>query len=499
MKIAPETVAAARAKQAPVNPFRFPEPPPGVVPKGAATMAQDDALGSAYGYAGNGGLIGGGEGLHWLGYPYLAELAQRPEYRRISEIIAREMTRRWIKITAKGDEDKTEQIEQIEEALHRLHVRDAFRQAAAMDGFFGRGQIFIDVGTTDNATEQTTPLTIDARKIGVGALKGLRPVEPVWTYPTGYNAIDPLSGDYYKPRAWFVFGRQIHASRMLTFVGRELPDLLKPAYNFSGLSMSQLAKPYVDNWLRTRQAVTDLIASFSVSGIKTDMSVVLQGGGAEALQMRAELFNATRNNRGLMLLDKGSGDAAPAEEFFNISTPLSGLDQLQAQAQEHMASVCGIPLIVLLGISPAGLNASSEGELRTFYDSIHSQQEHLFRTNLERVLKIVQLSLFGTIDESIRFKFEPLWQLDSEKEAAVQKMKADTHAVYLDHGVLDAEDVRMAVAGDEESPYAGIDLSGPPPTPPAGPEPDMLTGFQEHEEPGEATDPAEAMERQAAA
>ena len=180
----------------------------------------------------------------------------------------------------------------------------------------------------------------------------------------------------------------MHATRLLTFIGREVPDLLKPAYSFGGLSMSQMVKPYVDNWLRVRQSVSDLISTFSTSGIKTDLSQMLSAGG-EQLFKRLVLFNSNRDNQGLMVLDKDT------EEYFNVSTPLTTLDQLQAQAQEHMASVSRIPLVKLLGISPAGLNASSEGEIETFDDTINAGQEALIRPNLTRLLHFVQLNALG--------------------------------------------------------------------------------------------------------
>ena len=59
-----------------------------------------------------------------------------------------------------------------------------------------------------------------------------------------------------------------------------------------------------------------------------------------------------------------------------MSAPLGTLDALQAQSQEQLASVSGIPLVELLGITPAGLNASSEGELKAYYGRIHDDQEH---------------------------------------------------------------------------------------------------------------------------
>jgi hypothetical protein len=42
------------------------------------------------------------------------------------------------------------------------------------------------------------------------------------------------------------------------------------------------------------------------------------------------------------------------EDFANVEKSLAGLDKLQAQAQEHMAAVCGIPLVILLGVTPTG-------------------------------------------------------------------------------------------------------------------------------------------------
>ena len=94
---------------------------------------------------------------------------------------------------------------------------------------------------------------------------------------------------------------------------------------------------------------------------------------------------------------------------------------------------------------------------------------------------MVQLSLFGEIDPDIYFEFNPLWQLDDAGLAAVQKTKADIHAVYLESGVVSPEEVREAVAQDEQSPYHGLDLSGPAPGPVEVPG-----------DPGEGADPDDA-------
>lgn len=434
------------------NPFAAALHPPGVAPR-AHHMAMDDSLGAAATWANSVYASYLNEGF--LGYPELAILAQKPEYRRIVETIAQEMTRAWIKVTAKGDDDKTERVEMIEAAMKQLDVQNVFRRIVEVDGFFGRAHLFIDLGTTDDDNELKLPIgngrnNLSRNKVQKGGLRALRVIEPVWCYPTNYNSNDPLKASWYRPESWFVQGREVHASRILPFVMREVPDLLKPAYSFGGLSMSQIAKPYVENWLRTRTSVGDLLHSFSVSGIKTDLTE-LQVAGPGSLATRADHFINMRDNRGLMFLN------AETEDFFNVSTPLGTLDALQAQSQEHMASVSGIPLVKLLGIQPAGLNASSEGELECFYTYIKATQEAFFTKNLKIILDFIQLSEFGDVDKSIGFEFEPLDSMNDKELAEIRKLDAETGEVLIRSKAISSVEERKRVAADPETPYSGLD------------------------------------------
>lgn len=518
------------------------QPPKGVLPAGSqpVKLAMDlmpegfvqGQFGAGGGWAGDALNVSFAEGIGFLGYSYLAALTQRAEYRRISERIATEMTRKWIRFqtvnkpedyeapgpepepampagamgvpadpeeaeasTAEADAaetkqrvqdsiarkrqlDKTKRIKELEDELKRLRVKDAFYTIAEGDGWFGRYHLYLDFGVDDN--EDQTPIgngvgAVSEAKVGPEGttrrasariqkrkLVAVRPIEPMWCYPANYNSLDPRKPDWYNPEQWYVNGKTVHRSRLLRFVGREVPDILKPAYAFGGLSMSQMAKPYVDNWLRTRQAVCDLIESFSVSGIYTNLAGVLEEGNAEAMK-RVDIFNDTRANAGAWVLDKET------EEFFNVSTPLGSLDKLQAQSQEQMSSVSGIPLIILLGITPTGLNASSEGEIRSFYDTIAAFQEQFFRDHLQTVINFVMLSLWGEVDDEIRFDFVPLWSMTEKELAEIRKIEAETDGVLIDKGVITNAESRNRVANDPDSQYHDIN----PADVPEMPEPDM--------------------------
>lgn len=373
-----EHYARTKQRRPEFNPFQLPQNahPPRVRPAGKKLrLAADSAITDTMNWASaewTGGIFSGiaAEGLMFLGYPYLAELAQRPEYRTISEIIADDTTRQWIDFEVTGDKQenarraekdpageaermadpderkkrvaaagKTDKVKALKDDQERLEVRDRFYALVRDDGFFGRGHLFMDFGKDIDLASSDDELSmpigdgrdgISKRKIGRKSFKRLKVVEAVWTSPMAVNSLNPLAADWYAPQIWYVMGKAIHASRFLTFIGRPVPDMLKPAYSFGGLSLTQIAKPYVDSWLTTRSSVTELIRAFSVMVLSTDLSTLMQGGSAADALGRAALFNALRDNQGLMLINKAT------EEFSNVSASLSGLHELQAQSQEHI-------------------------------------------------------------------------------------------------------------------------------------------------------------------
>jgi len=455
------TKAKSIAADGALKPYAYPiKPPtlaPGVVPAGvvAPVMATDA---NPYSFAQD-VYPGGG----FPGFSYLSQLATRAEYRAFASTMSTELTREWLEFTSKQDDDSdtADKIKAIEDEFKRLNVRGVLQRAAENDCYFGRAQIFIEIDGADRGT----PLILDPRTVKQGSLTRVVPVEAIWTTPAGYNALDPAAPDFYKPSKWFMLGQEVHASRLMTVVTRPLPDILKPAFNFAGMSLSQLAEPYVDNWLRTRQSVADLINNFSITVLATAMDQVLQGDDdGTDLFARADLFTATRSNRGLMLLDK------EREELVQVNTPLSGLHELQAQSQEHMCSVSRMPAIVLTGISPSGLNASSDGEIRIFYDWVAAQQEAFWREPLEVILKVVQLSLFGEIDPDIGFTFVPLYQMTPKEESEIRAADGVTDCAYVAAGIIDPSEVRDRLAKDPNSGYQGLDTDAVivPPTEPTG-------------------------------
>ena len=438
--------------------YQMPDIPAGVVPKGRKPAIAQDSLISSYAFDIN--------APHFypcfIGYQALASMSQSTDYRCVYEATAQEMTRTWGEVKVandSNDKDYRDKIKSIEARMEALNIRELMRRHIENEMIFGRSQIFINIKGHEN--QKDIPLLIDKAVLGKGCLKGLKLIEPIWTTPSFYNASDATAADFFKPSKWFVMGEEVHADRLLTLVMRPVTDMLKPAYNFSGISMLQLMQPYVERWQRTVDSVSELIHSFSLTGIKTDMSNILAGGddGVTQLLLRSKLFSQLRGNQNLMLLDNDN------EEFFQFNTPLSTLDNLLQKSQEQMAAPSRTPLVKLLGITPSGLNASSDGEIQVYHEYISGMQEAHLLPQLTAIIKLIQLDLFGEIDPQIVFVFKPLEQLNKEQEANTDKVKAERDNVLINAGVLSQEEVRARLAKDESGDYSGIDVEDVPEQP----------------------------------
>lgn len=396
--------------------------------------------------------------LYFPGYPYLAMLTQRSEYRQPTETHAKDMTREWIEFTTKGKSDKSKKIEQIESRFEELNIQGLFRKALIHDGFYGVGHIFIDLKGHEDT--KLPVLLDDPKSVRKGSLKGFRNIEPMWVTPVMWNSSEVERADFYVPETWWALDKEMHKSRLLQVISREVPDILKPAYNFGGISMSQLIEPYVDRWLKTVGGVNRLINNFSLIVLKTEMAAVLAGddNGADLIK-RLKLARMHGDNAGAFAINFGT------EELEQLAVPLSGLAELQQQAVDHMAYPTHIPLVVLTGVTPSGLNASSDGEIEVYHDWNRSEQNAVIRPKLQTILDVVQLDMFGKIDRDIGFEFRPIKQITGQAKAEIKKTEAEQDVAYIDAGVLDRHEVREKVARDKDSGYVNLDVEKLPELP----------------------------------
>lgn len=388
----------------------------------------------------------------FLGYGVLAGLSQNGIIRKGTELRADDMTRRWVEYNYTGEAmSDDEAAAEIEEEMTRLKVQQLFRDAAQLCGYYGGCLAYIDVGDI-SGDDLKLPLGTDADTFRLGSLRGFKLVEPVYVAPGRYSCFNPIDSDYFVPQSWLINGREVHASRFLYFAENQVSTLLRPAYNFFGIPLTQTVIEAVRHFADGAAAVSRLLQKYSCTVFATDMQELLTGGNAANIQRRVQYFAQKRDNDGVMTVDKET------ESIENVSAPISGVDDIVRQQMEIVAAMFGEPVVKFWGLAPGGMNATGKIDMEAHYDHIHAVQERIFREPLEYVVRLLQLNKRGSVDDALSFEFTPLSDEDQDLQARCNKTKADTYATLIDRGVVDGMEVRMAVANDPSFGFSSIDV-----------------------------------------
>lgn len=390
----------------------------------------------------------------FLGYSYLSALQQNGFIKAGVEGLADDMTESWVEIIHKGAagiEADADKVQQLNAAMAKFNVKDVFHRAATLCGYFGGCLVFIDDGTDDKDLASA----MDNKSLS-GSVKNFTVIEPINVYPGIYNSSNPLRSDYFKPQTWFVLGREVHYTRLLYFSSDEVGVLLKPAYNFFGISPAQIAVDSVSHFIKDREAAGRLLHKFSLMLFKTDMGSALYDGNPEELYKRVKLLADFRDNDSIEVIDKEE------EDVIQLTTSLTGVSELVRLSLELMPIMFRQPLTKFLGISPGGMNATGESDENNWNKYVLSQCCKVFGTPLERVFEILQYHLFGSVDEGISFVFKKRSSRDEAAKANINKVKAETDVMYVSSGILSPDEIRKRVADDPESGYNSIDADDIP-------------------------------------
>ena len=418
-------------------------------------MAFDAILPQIEGMLGTQHMLGGLRGVCgalFPGFPTLVNLSQNALIRAGVEMRGNDMVRKWGELKRKGNGDVTDNAQQevmdkLSEALDTYRIRKLLRSASCKCGYLGGCLLFIDTGEPDR--ELVNPLLLDDKTYTQGTLKGFRMIEPFLVTPGGYNSSNPTKANYFKPDVWYVQGIPIHSSRLIYFAENELSTLLKPAYNFFGLSLAQTVLDAVAHFTQNRESACRLLNKYALTVLKTNMGDVLSGGFDTSLRDRVQYFVQNRSNDGCATIDKEQ------EDLVVMTTSLAGVVDVVRQSMEYVAALFNEPVTKMWGLSPNGFS-TGDAELQNHYDNIATRQEQMFAEPMRRILRILQMDLFGTIDDSIIFEFAPLSEKDERSAAETNKIQAETDAVNIQSGVISPMEARQRVIADPNSGYNNL-------------------------------------------
>jgi phage-related protein (TIGR01555 family) len=154
---------------------------------------------------------------------------------------------------------------------------------------------------------------------------------------------------------------------------------------------------------------------------------------------RMELVDMSRSISRSIILD------AEDEDFRRDTYGFSGVPEILEKMMLRLAAAARLPVSLLMGQAPAGMNATGESDTRFFYDQVKAEQEAL-KPKLEKLVKII----VGDENAKVGIEFPALWQMTDREKAELRRMEAETDRIYLQEGVLLPEEVAIKRFSDGE-------------------------------------------------
>lgn len=359
--------------------------------------------------------------------------------------------------------------------LQDLKIKTALSHAIRWARLFG-GSIVVML--VDDGRLLQDPLNWrDVHGVEELLVYGRNEANPIWV--GGYQN-NPSDESYRKGKTGIpeyyqvtsVFGSfTVHSSRCLIFHNSDIP---------SGTSYSMNYRTWgIPEYIRMREQLRDvsLGSGYSIRLLERLSMLVYKmkglGGllstrdGEEQVLERIDLIDKARNILNMLLID------SEGEDLTVQSLTISGVKDILDNACAMLSAVSHIPQTRLFGRSPAGENATGEGDLTNYKEYVTGIQTGELLDNTRVIVKLILLGMqwSGEISEMPEYavKYNDAWsRSDSEKatceqaEASTQLVRAQTTEAYINMGVYDPSQVKVAMAkGEKYNPENVVSFEDP--------------------------------------
>lgn len=326
-----------------------------------------------------------------------------------------------------------DQIDELSAAMLELQIWQRLCDTVRWARLFG-GCIAVML---IDGQDVSTPLDTDT--IGEGMFQGLLVLDRWVVAPTLSDLITTMGPNLGMPKYYSVVGdaqalagMKIHHTRVLRMDGLVLPYYQSLTENGWGESIIENIHDRVLAFDSATMGAAQLafkahLRTLNIEGLR---DIISAGGPAyEGLVAQMEFIRFSQSNEGMTVIDG-------TDKFDTHTYSFAGLSDIILQMAQQLSGALQIPLIRLLGQSPAGLNSSGESDLRTYYDNVGKQQEQKLRRPLNRLIDVMARSLNIKLPRDFKFRFNPLWMLTEAEKADIAAKDSTTITGAFDAGLL---------------------------------------------------------------
>jgi uncharacterized protein len=353
---------------------------------------------------------------------------------RIVKVVAEDMTKAGFEVNGDGDGKLKKALEDLR---WQYHIDIALRWTR----LFGGALVVLDIadgGALDTPInfKGTKSPKINGMKVYAAPRVDLQQQDIVTDEKSPY--FDQV--EIFRVKKRFGGEFKVHESRCLVFHGEASPDLIEDGLLvedwYWGQSVIQMVYDDLSALGTVLQGGQALAQEFSVAKYRlTNLAQIVSENDFAALNRRMESINACKSVLNAVLLGNG-------EEYSRDTLTMTGWDTMVDRFFMVLAGVTGIPVTRLFGRSAAGMNASGDGDLQTYYDMVKALQGLQLQPPLLRLCQYVNKSIGTPVkEEELGINFSPVWTPSEKELIGMRKTQAETDQIYINLGVLNNQDV----------------------------------------------------------
>lgn len=291
----------------------------------------------------------------------------------------------------------------------------------------------------------------------------VRSVEELRVYERAIVQPDPDTyrtgkAEYFDVSSTYGGTFRVHRSRCLVFKNGSLPEYgAAQQYYYWGLPEYIRIHKDLSRALKTHTNAANMIEK-SVQPVykQRGLQNMLAGPNGDEMELkRLQVLDASRGIMNTIAVDM------EGEDYDFKTFQMTGTKEILESTCNLLSAVTCIPQTILFGRSPAGENATGESDLENYYNFVEGIQKRMLKKNIRTLIKaIVQAGVYdGSIENpgNIKPTFKPLWSLSETEKATVELTKAQraqvaaqTAQLYIDMQAIQPDEVRQALAKDEQ-------------------------------------------------
>jgi len=345
-------------------------------------------------------------------------------------------------------EDDHALAEEVEDALRDLDMHEVLFRGGSMGRLFGGAGVILGVA---GSGALSTPLD-DAGGGGIVSLTewDRQDLLPLAYYPTG--AVETYT--WTRPpapggKAWAPV--VVHETRLVVFPGALTTTRRRNMNDTWDLSVLQRVYASLLSFDSMFASVDAMFsdasqAVFRIQGLIASLAEADGVAGTSDVATRLRMMDMLRSPTRAIVLDAGNESGAAAESFEVIDrASLGTLDGVMGQYYIRLAAAARYPLTVLLGMSPAGMNATGDSDLLLYFNSVDVFRNRVLTPILLRFVQIVARSLGDESPEEWVVKWPELQRPKPLDVATAEKMRIDSAVALITAQAVLPEEVALSL------------------------------------------------------